>query len=161
MNIRKATQQDIEQLTKYGIILLKQHSDLDPYFEPIETVDTVYRKFLEGCLNSDDKLLLVAEKNGELLGYAAGIIQARSPIFKINENGYINDVFVLEEFRKLGIAKMFLIELKKWFESKGIKYIELSVHAKNAVGKKTWANFGFEAYEMKERVAIEDFNISL
>ncbi|HKM92114.1 MAG TPA: GNAT family N-acetyltransferase [Prolixibacteraceae bacterium] len=159
MEIRKAKQQDIEQVTNYGTILLKQHSDLDPYFTPTKTADKVYRKFLERCLDADDKLFLVAENNGKLIAYAVGEIQTRSPIFEITENGYINDVFVLEEFRKLGIARMFLVELKKWFISKGLKHVELSVHAKNEVGKKTWARFGFDAYEIKKRVKMENFKI--
>ena len=159
MEIRKAKLQDIEQITKYGLILLKQHSDLDPYFTPIESVDKVYQKFLEGCLHSEDKLLLVAEDNGKLMGYAAGEIHTRSPIFKHSENGYINDVFVEEEFRKLGIASKFLTELKDWFKSKNIKHVELSVLANNEVAKKTWAKFGFETYEMKKRVEMREFKI--
>ncbi|MDD2385237.1 MAG: GNAT family N-acetyltransferase [Bacteroidales bacterium] len=159
MKIRKAKQKDIEQLTKYGNILLKQHSKIDPYFTPIENADKIYRKFLESSLNSENKLLLVAEKNEKLLGYAVAEIQTRSPIFKISKNGYINDVFVLEEFRKLGIATKFLLELKKWFKAKDIIYIELSVLANNEIGKKTWEKFGFDAYEIKERVEIKKFNI--
>lgn len=160
MEIRKAKLQDLEQVTKFGLVLLKQHADLDPYFTPIETVDNVYRKFLEGCLNSENKLLLVAEKEGKLMGYAAAEIQKRSFIFKIAENGYINDVYVEEEFRKLGIARMFLTELKNWFNSRNIEYIELSVLASNEVGKKTWAKFGFEAFEIRERVEMGDFKIT-
>ena len=159
MEIRKAKPQDIEQITKFGVILLKQHSDLDPYFTPVKTVDKVYRKFLEGCLDSEDKLLLVAENNGKLVAYTVGEIQSRSLIFEISENGYINDVFVVEEFRKLGIARKFLSELKNWFKSKDIKYIELSVHAKNEIGIKTWAKFGFDDYEIKKIVEMEKFNI--
>lgn len=159
MKIRKAKQQDIDQLTKYGNILLKQHSDLDPYFTPIENADKTYRKFLETSLNSEDKILLVAEDNGKLLGYAVAEIQTRSPIFKISKNGYINDVFVLEEFRKLGVASKLLVEIKNWFKAKDVKYIELAVLANNEIGKKTWAKFGFEAYEIKERVEMKKFNI--
>lgn len=159
MEIRKPNDQDIEQVTKYGLILLKQHSDLDPYFTPLKTVDVLYRKYLEGFLDSADKLLLVAEKNGKLMGYAAGEIQTRPPLFEITKNGYINDVFVDEEFRKRGIANMFLKELKTWFKSKDIQYIELSVHAKNEIGKKTWAKFGFDAFEIKELVEMDKFFI--
>ena len=160
MEIRKANQQDIDQVTKFGIILLKQHSDLDPYFTAVESVDKVYRKFLESCLNADGKLLLVAESNDKLMGYAVGVIQERSSIFEITENGYINDVFVAEEYRERGIAKKFLKELKQWFESKNIKYVELTVHAKNSIGKKTWAHFGFDAFEIIQRVEIDKFNIT-
>lgn len=159
MKIRKAKPQDIEQVTKYGLILLKQHSDLDPYYVPTDAVEEVYQNFLERSLLLEDRLLLVAEINGKLVGYAAAEIQTRSPLFRIAENGYINDVFVKEEFRKLGIAREFLAELKKWFKSKGIKYVELSVLAGNEVGKKTWAKFGFEDYEIKKRVEMGSFKI--
>ncbi|HLS29833.1 MAG TPA: GNAT family N-acetyltransferase [Flavobacteriaceae bacterium] len=159
MEIRKAKPEDLDQLTQYGMNLLKQHSEFDTYFTPIEKADEIYRMFLEGCLNSENKVLLVAEKEGQLFGYAAGEIQTRSPVFKVAQNGYINDVFVEEEFRKLGIARKFLKTLKKWFESRHIEHIELSVLAKNEIGIKTWQKFGFEAYELKKRVAIENFDV--
>ena len=85
--------------------LIKQHSDLNPYFIAVESVDKAYRKFLESCLDADDKLLLVAESNGKLMGYTIGVIKERSQIFEINENGYIRDIFVKEEYRECGIAK--------------------------------------------------------
>ena len=159
MEIREAIVQDIEQVTKFGVRLLKQHSDLDPYFAPVKNIDKLYRKYLEMCLDSKNYLFLVAEKKGKLAGYAIGEIQARSPVFKINKNGYINDVFVDEEFRKLGIAKMFLSELKKWFKDKNVKYVELSVHVKNEIGKKTWEKFEFDTYEIKKRVEMKNFKI--
>ena len=101
MEIRKAKPQDIEQLTKFGLVLLKQHSELDPYFTPTDTADKLYRKFLESCLYSEDGIVLVAENNEELVGYAVGEIKTRSAIFMITDYGYINDVFVDKEFRKI------------------------------------------------------------
>lgn len=159
MKIRKAKPEDLNQLTQYGLNLLNQHSELDPYFTPTENADKIYRIFLEGCLDSENKVLLVAEKDEQIIGYAAGEIQTRSPVFKVAQHGYINDVFVEEEFRKLGIAKKFLKTLKKWFKSRHIEHVELSVLAKNEIGIKTWARFGFEAYELKKRVAMENFNV--
>ncbi len=160
MKIREAKSQDIEQVTQFGVRLLKQHADLDPYFVPVKNINKLYQKFLERCLDSKDYLFLVAEENGKLAGYAVGEIQTRAAVFKISENGYINDVFVDEEFRKLGIAKKFLSELKKWFKDKNIKYVELSVHVKNEIGKKTWEKFEFDTYEIKKRVEMKNFKIS-
>ncbi|HZJ74608.1 MAG TPA: GNAT family N-acetyltransferase [Perlabentimonas sp.] len=159
MRIRKGKLNDIDQVTKYGINMLKLHAELDPYFTPVEDADIMYRKFLKSCLSSEDRLLLVAEDKNRVVGYAAAEIQARSPIFKVSKNGYINDVFVEEEYRKLGIATKFLSELNEWFKSRSIEHIELSVISKNAVGKKAWARFGFDSFEIKERVEIKNINI--
>ncbi|MFA6617972.1 MAG: GNAT family N-acetyltransferase [Candidatus Neomarinimicrobiota bacterium] len=160
MNIRKAEPQDIEDLVKHGLSLLKQHSELDPYFTPSDTADKIYQKFFDGCLHSEDKLLLVADNKGKVVAYAAAEIQARSPVFKIRENGYINDIFVEKEFRKLGIARKFLKEFKEWFKSKNIDYVELSVLANNQIAQKTWGKFGFNSYKNKQRVEMGAFNIT-
>ena len=145
--------------SKMRSALSHPYSDLEPYYTPNKNVERVYRKFLERSLDAEDSLFLVAENNGELVGYAVGEIQKRSLIFEIAENGYINDVFVLEEFRKHGIARMFLRELKEWFQSKGILYVELSVNDKNIIGKKTWQKFGFAPCEIKNMVTMENFFI--
>lgn len=157
MKIRKAQLSDIEEVLEHSLVLLKQHSDLDPYFTPTKTAAKTYRKFLERSLDAEDSLFLVSEKDEKLIGYAVGEIHKRSPIFEIAEYGYINDVFVIQEYRKHGIAKMFLRELKDWFKIKKLMYIELSVHAKNEIGKTTWKKFGFNAYEIKKAVSLEDF----
>ena len=60
---------------------------------------------MESCLDANDKLLLVAESNGKLMGYTIGVIKERSQIFEITENGYIRNIFVKEEYRECGIAK--------------------------------------------------------
>lgn len=95
------------------------------------------------------------------MGYAVAEIQTRSQIFQITENGNINDVFVEEEFRKTRYSQYdFERTQKKWFKIKKVQYVELSVLAKNEIGKKTWVKFGFDAYEIKERVEMTKFNIT-
>lgn len=157
MKIRKATSNDLEQLMVCGKSLLKQHAALDPYFTLSEHAESIYQQFLESCFDSDDKILLVAQGDTEIKGYAVAEIQKRSDIFLIKQNGYINNVFIDTRFRKQGIARELLRALKVWFESKSIEYIELSVLAENTIAKKTWSSFGFNAFEIKKRVKMEDF----
>ena len=160
MEIRKAKLKDIKKIIEYGVGLLKQHYAFDSYFAPAKNVHEVYKKFFKGCIYSKNRLLLVAEENGEIIGYAVGELSSRPPVYKIRKMGYISDVFVEKNFRKLGIAKQFLHVLKKWFKAKNIKHIELSVHVKNEIGKKAWAKYGLEDYMIKKRVEMEKFNIT-
>jgi len=158
MIIRKAKLKDIKKITEYGVSLLKRHYAFDPYFAPSKNVNEVYRKFFKGCIYSKNRLILVAEENNKIIGYAVGKICSRPPVFKIRKFGQISDVFVKKNFRKLGIAKQFLQELKKWFRSKNLKHIELSVHKKNEVGKKAWTKYGLEDSMIKKRVEMGKFN---
>ncbi|MBI2638094.1 GNAT family N-acetyltransferase [Candidatus Peregrinibacteria bacterium] len=159
MEIRKAKLKDIKQITDYGVSLLKQHYELDTYFAPAKNLYEVYRKFFKGCVYSKNRYLLVAEEKGKIVGYAIGELGSRPPVFKIRKFGFISDVFVEKNFRKLGIAKQFLLELKKWFKSKKLNHIELTVHVKNEIGKKAWAKYGLEDYIIKKRVEMEKFSI--
>lgn len=159
MEIRKATLKDIKQMIDCALSLLKYHYDFDPYFAPVKNVKDVYQKFFKRCIYSNKRHLLVAEENKKIIGYALGELGSRPPVFKIRKIGFINDVFVERKFRKLGIAKQFLLELYKWFKSKKLEYIELTVHVKNEIGKKAWTKYGFEDYMVKQRIKMGKFDI--
>lgn len=159
MNIRKAKLKDIKQVAEYGVGLMKQHYGFDPYYAPAKNANAIYLKFFKSCINSKTRNLLVAEENGKIVGYSVGVISTKPSVFKIRKFGLISDVFVEKKYRKQGIAKLFLLEQKKWFKSKKLQHIELTVHLKNEEGKKVWAKYGFEDYMVKKRVKIENFNI--
>lgn len=154
MLIRKAKLKDVPKVTEYAIGLLKYHNDLDSYFAPAKDFKEEYRKHIKKCVYSKNRLLLVAEEDNEIVGYAMGELGSRPPIFKIRKFGFVSDVFVYEKFRKSGIAKLFLKELFKWFKFKKLQHIELTVHAKNEIGAKAWAKHGFEDYMRKQRLLI-------
>ena len=159
MVIRKAKLKDIKQITDYGVSLLKYHYNFDSYYAPAKNVYEVYRKFFTGCIYSKNRRLLVAEEKGKIVGYAIGEVSSRPPVFKIRKIGFVSDVFVEKNFRRLGMAKQLLLDLKRWFKSKKLKHIELTVHVKNEIGKKAWAKYGLEDHIIKKRVEMEKFKI--
>lgn len=159
MEIRKARLGDVEGVISQATKLLKQHAAFDSYFTPSKEVYNVYKKFLTGCVHAKNRHLLVAKDSGKIIGYAIGEIGTRPPGFKIRKLGFISDVYVEEKYRRRGITKQFLIELKKWFKEKKLNYVELTVHVKNDVGMKVWSKYGFKGYIIKKRVAIGDFDI--
>lgn len=157
MRIRRACIEDIDIVIGFGINLLEQHAELDKYFTPKKDADKLYRLFLERSLELEDHIFLVAEDSSKLIGYAVAEIQRRSEVFVVAENGYINDVFVMAEYRKKGIANMFLKEIRDWFVGKKVDYVELTVHPNNEIGKRAWSKFGFKDFELRQRVDIGDF----
>ena len=159
MKIRKAKLKDLTQIVDCGLALLKYHHEIDSYFSPDKNAKVVYQKFFKKCIYSNKSYLLVAENQGIIVGYAVGGIYSRMAFFKIKQIGSINDMFVKEEFRNAGIARFFLVEMKKWFKYKKIKYIELSMHMKNELGRKVWLKYGFKDYMIKQRVEISKLKL--
>ncbi len=146
MNIRKAKVKEVPKLAKLGVELIKYHHELDPFFAPSKNIESSYKTYFKKCVYSPKSLLLVAEEEGKIVGYALGTITSRPPVFKERKIGYIDDMFVVKEYRRSGVGKEFLNELFKWFKNKKAKHTEITVHTKNFIGRKAWENFGFEEY---------------
>ena len=154
MIIRKAKLKDVEVVAAFAVKLFKAHAAWDRFFTPSKDVDKVCREFIKRCVYSRNRYLLVAEEDGKVIGYALGEVVGRPPSSKIRKIGFISDVYVEESFRRGGVGKQFVFEFYKWFKSKKLQYIEMTVHVKNTVGKKAWAKYGFETCMEKQRVEL-------
>ena len=154
MMIRKAKLKDIAQITELALKLIKYHANFDPFYTPAKNVKEVYYKFFRRCVYSPNRLLLVAEEQNKIRGYALGETGSRPPVFKIRKIGLVSDMVVDEKMRKKGIAKLFLSELFDWFRNKKLDCAELTVHSKNEVGRKAWSKCGFETYMSKQRLIL-------
>ncbi len=155
MLIRKATIADLPFITKFAVELINLHADFDPYYEPAKNVKDVYFKCFKSYIGSSSKLLLVAVDVGEIIGFAAGEICGRAPVFAIKKNGLISDIYVEKTWREKGVAQLFISKLFDWFKTKKVPCVELTVHVKNEVGQKVWAKYGFKTYMSKQRVEMK------
>jgi len=153
--IRKARLKDIKVIVELAKKLLNYHANFDEYMEADPKAGPTYFKWFRSAIYSSKKLLLVAELDGKLVGYALGVVTPRPPVMKVKTCGKIFDVFVLEEYRRSGVAGLFIKELLKWFRSKKLYDVELFVHVKNALGVKAWTKYGFNEFISYRRISIK------
>jgi GNAT superfamily N-acetyltransferase len=154
MRIRKAKLSDVPKVVDLATELLEYHAKLDDYFSPAKKVDEVYAKHFRRCVRSRKYLFLVAEDDCGIVGYALGSLSRRPPVYALREIGCIDDMMVAEQFRRRGVGKLFLDVLLSWFREKGIKYIELSVHIDNMVGRNAWEKYGFKDKFMNKKLKL-------
>ncbi|HKL43692.1 MAG TPA: GNAT family N-acetyltransferase [Candidatus Absconditabacterales bacterium] len=157
--VRKAKNIDIPKIAKAAVQLLMYHAKLDPYFSPSQDAEEIYKKYFRRCIYSRKRELLVAEYEGEFAGYANIELASRPPVLKIRNMGVVNDIFVIEKFRKNGISKELFLGMLDWMKSKkksceSLEYIELSVNMEDPVSQKVWAKYGFKEYMSKQRMKI-------
>lgn len=157
--VRKAKINDIPSIAKSAVELLKYHAKFDVYFAPVENAKDIYKQHFRRCIYNPRKQLLVAECDGKFAGYALIEIASRPPIFKVKNMGVVNDIFVVEEFRKRGVGKELFAGMLDWIKNKktnyeSLNYIELSVNIKDIVSQKAWAKYGFDEYMSKQRMKI-------
>lgn len=114
-------------------------TELVTELSPAEGSENIIQK-LDGdiaqALQADQVRFFIVEHNGQIAGLARADILTEDPIFRLREDnrcGYLDQMYVREKFRKLGIGRELLKECEEWFRNQGIGHCLL--HASlNAVG---------------------------
>jgi GNAT superfamily N-acetyltransferase len=88
-------------------------------------------------------VLVVAEREGELVGFAAGRVRTLPPYLGSAVIGAISDVFVEEGHRTTGIGRQLLALAIEWFGSRQITRVELQVVASNPAAIRFYRQLGW------------------
>ncbi len=144
MVIRKAEKKDLNSIINLWIKQGKYHAQLDKLHARDPRSRSIITKYARSSLYSSHALLLVAEVDNKIIGFARAGLRKRSPIFRIKRYGHIDDVYIIPAYRRRRIADHLLKECFRWFCTRGVEYAELSVHAKNTVGRNAWKKYGFK-----------------
>lgn len=155
MTIRIATKNDLYAILKMASKMIDYHNSLDNYYKSSEEFKNL-ESSLEGDLDDKDVALLVAEENGKILGYIRGVVEAAPEYIKPKKIGVVYDAFVENSQREGGIGKQLFEDLKKWFTTKKVKHLELSVDARNSSGIAFWKKLGFSDYKLRLRKELTD-----
>ena len=101
-----------------------------------------------GASSFAGKLVLLAEEDGEALGFAFGEVQP-------NKLVHVNIVYVRPERRRQGISKALLAEFAARGREGGAEHLSLDVATRNEVGQKVWQRLGFTEWARRLSVPIE------
>jgi ribosomal protein S18 acetylase RimI-like enzyme len=142
--IRKGRLKDAEVVVKLWQELMEYHHQIAAIdFMMIPNASELWLKFYRTHVRSRTKISLVAEEDGKIVGYLLGSIQPRPPIFKVNKEAMITDMYVASNKRRKGIGNKLVLEFFNWAKIKEMKYAVLNVVPENEPGKKFWSNHGF------------------
>lgn len=110
--------------------------------EPGERRTTVEEQYerIKTILSRDNQTILVAENNGQLLGYLAAI----GGNFKRNRNGVYIVVGILQTFAGQGIGTELFKALERWARKHNIHRLELTVMVHNQKAVSFYKKMGFE-----------------
>jgi GNAT superfamily N-acetyltransferase len=162
VTIRRACLRDVETIIKLWKEFLKQHDEivmkgnprLRPYFIRKNDAAKVMERFVIKNIRSRNAIIHVAEAEGKPVGYALSFIKKNNPVYRLERMGHISDLFVIKEYRGLGISSMFKNEAVKWFKRKGVEYISLSVSKENRKAHHIYDRWGFLDYRTEMRMKI-------
>jgi ribosomal protein S18 acetylase RimI-like enzyme len=133
VNVREATSADERTLLEFTEAIFGENWDR-PWRPP-----EVTRELFEG------KLVLLAEDDGQPIGYAFGELVPQG-------YGHVNIVYVVPERRREGVTRALMAEFAARARDRGIEHVTLDVATSNEVGRTVWRRLGFT--EWSERLMV-------
>ncbi len=127
ITIRAAQSNDLEQLDK---LMYRLHDFHHCHArESMKTASEIaQQKSIALYMNDPDSLVYIAELKGHIVGFITGqFCELISPISKPVQMGSIDELFVVEEWRKQGIAERLTKKISVTFEEYGVKKIFVEV----------------------------------
>lgn len=145
--IRRATEADLPAVGRLGALLLRVHFefDRDRFMRPGAGAEEGYAWFLGTQLTEPDSLVLVAEREGQIVGYLYAGIEPRNWKELRDEAGFVHDILVAEGHRKEGIAEALMNEALAWARSRGVPRVVLWTATPNDRARHLFERLGFRS----------------
>ena len=145
MTIRRGERGDLPALGHLGALLVRLHHtfDRERFMAPTSSIEEGYAWFLGTQLDQPDVVIYVAERTGQVVGYAYAAIEPRSWQELRESAGFIHDLVVAEGHRRRGVASRLLEAAASWLEGHGAPRVMLSTAAKNEPAQRLFERLGF------------------
>jgi ribosomal protein S18 acetylase RimI-like enzyme len=149
MKLRKARKSDWEEYYKIKIEESEEYEKIIGRKINIPSKNKLKKEF-EGFIENLDLIMFVIEVNQNLGGYINCKIHKSFWV----KRGYIDDIFVLKEYRRRGCGGELINEFVNFLKKKKIKELELSVNPRNENAIRLYAKMGFEIakYQMRKKL---------
>ena len=108
--IRPATPADLPALGRLGALLVRTHHDFDPrrFIDATPRTERGYAAYLGSQLGAPGVIVLVAEDDGEVLGYAYGGVEGQDYMSLRGPAGVLHDLVVDPSQRGRGVGQLLL-----------------------------------------------------
>jgi ribosomal protein S18 acetylase RimI-like enzyme len=115
-----------------------------------EHPEEMYRRWLTARSTDPRSVFLVADRSAKMLqdvpflaGFLIGTIEREIPIYRLEEYGFIHDVWVEPTYRNEGIGRQMVMLAIERFRTIGVKQIRLDTAAPNEIARGLFKSCGF------------------
>jgi len=145
VGIRAATPADTPTIGRLGALLVRVHHDLDPqrFIAATSRTESAYGSFLGTQLDEPNIVILVAERNGEVIGYTYAGVEGTDYMSLRGPAGALYDIVVDPAHRGQGVGRMLLDATIEALKARGAPRVVLSTAERNTVAQRLFDHAGF------------------
>ncbi len=145
ISIRPASSADVRAIGRLGAALVRLHHELDAerFLEATAQTEHGYASYVRSQLANREIIVLVAEREGEVLGYTFAGIEGVDYMSLRGPAGVLHDIVVDPAHRGLGIGRALLDATLDALEERGAPRVVLSTAERNESAQRLFARAGF------------------
>jgi ribosomal protein S18 acetylase RimI-like enzyme len=145
LSIRPATPVELRSIGRLGALLVRTHHDFDPrrFLAATPQTEHGYASFLGSQLGKPDIVILVAVRDGELLGYTYAGVEGTDYMSLRGPAGVLYDIIVDPDHRSRGVGRALLEATIAELEARGAPQVVLSTAERNETAQRLFARAGF------------------
>jgi ribosomal protein S18 acetylase RimI-like enzyme len=156
--VRPATPADVGVIGRLGALLVRTHHDFDParFIAATAGTERSYGSFLGTQLEESDVVILVAERDGEVLGYTYAGVEGYDYMSLRGPAGVLYDIVVDPAHRGHGIGRTLLEATIAALEARGAPRVVLSTAERNETAQRLFARSGFRRTMIEMTRELDD-----
>jgi ribosomal protein S18 acetylase RimI-like enzyme len=156
--VRRATPADLPTVGRLGALLVSEHYDFDPqrFLAPRPETPAGYASFISTQLKDPDVTVLVAEDDGDVIGYAYAAVEGYDYMALRGPAGVLHDIIVAPEHRGRGVGRLLLGAALEFFRSRGVPRVVLSTAERNEAAQRLFASAGFRRTMIEMARELDD-----
>jgi ribosomal protein S18 acetylase RimI-like enzyme len=145
VNIRPATAADLAAIGRLGALLVRTHHDFDPkrFMAATSRTEKSYGAFLGTQLAEPNIVILVAERDGGVIGYTYAGMEGNDYMSLRGPAGVVYDLVVDPAHRRQGVGRMLLDATLEILKARGVPRVVLSTAERNAPAQHLFDRAGF------------------
>jgi len=143
--IRPAAPADLKAIGRLGALLVRMHHELDPdrFIAATPQTEHGYGSFLGTQLDEPNVIILVAERDGEVIGYTYAGVEGNDYMSLRGPAGVLHDIVVDPAHRGQGVGRALLDATLEALKAKGVPRVVLSTAERNESAQRLFARAGF------------------
>jgi len=142
--IRRATVADVASAAMLGAEIVRHHHRTNPSrFFLTADVEESYQWWLTRQLERPEAVVLLAEQDGRVVGYAYGALEPRDWSVLLDQHGALHDLFVAPEARRAGVGRALVNTLIEELIALGARLLVLRVMVQNEPARRLAETCGF------------------
>ena len=145
VTIRPATPADLPALGRLGALLVRLHHDFDAarFIAAPPRTEHLYASFLGDQLRQPNVVVLVAEREGGVLGYTYAVVEGHDYMALRGPAGVLHDIIVDPARRGHGVGRLLLDATLAALAARGAPQLVLSTAERNEAAQRLFARAGF------------------